>query len=134
MSGTSSLARLLLAFLCAVALVACGSSGSSSSGSSSSGATSESSSGASSSEAGSAASTITIKGFRFTTPDSVSPGATITVKNEDGTAHTVTSDEGGAFDAQAPSGTSTFPAPTKPGSYPFHCTIHPEMHGTLVVK
>jgi plastocyanin len=25
-------------------------------------------------------------------------------------------------------------APTKPGSYPFHCSIHSSMIGTLVVK
>jgi plastocyanin len=128
MSRTHALARLVLAALCAVVLVACGSSGTSSS----SGATS--SSGSSASDGGSSASTITIKDFTFTTPDSVSPGATITVDNKDGTAHTVTSDDGDAFDDSASPGTSTFTAPTKPGTYPFHCTIHPEMHGTLVVK
>jgi plastocyanin len=122
---------MVVAGLCAVGLVACGSSGSSSSDSP---AGSSSSSGASSSDAGSTASTITIKDFSFTTPDSVSPGATVTVDNEDGTAHTVTSDEGDAFDDAASGRTSTFIAPTEPGSYPFHCSIHPSMHGTLVVK
>jgi plastocyanin len=132
MSGTDA-ARLVLAGLCAVTLAACGSSGTSSS----SGATSGSSSSSvtsTTSESGSTASTITIKDFSFTTPASVSPGASITVDNEDGTAHTVTADTGKAFDDAASAGTSTFTAPTKPGSYPFHCTIHPQMHGTLVVK
>lgn len=132
MSGTHVPARLVVAGLCAVGLVACGSSGSSSSSDAS--ASSSSSSGSSSSDAGSTESTITIKDFGFTTPDSVSPGATITVDNEDGTAHTVTSDDGDAFDDAAAEGTTTFTAPTKPGSYPFHCTIHPSMHGTLVVQ
>jgi plastocyanin len=126
MSGTHAPARLVVAALCAVGLVACGSSGSSSD--------SSAGSSSSSSDAGSTASTITIKDFSFTTPDSVSPGATVTVDNEDGTAHTVTSDEGDAFDDAASEGTSTFTAPTEPGSYPFHCSIHPSMHGTLVVK
>jgi plastocyanin len=27
-----------------------------------------------------------------------------------------------------------FKAPTTPGTYPFHCTIHPDMHGSLIVK
>jgi len=134
MSGTHAPARLLLAALSAVTLVACGSSGSSSSATSSSSAAGSSSAGSSSSAAGSTASTITIKSFSFTTPDSVSPGATITVDNEDGTDHTVTSDTGNAFDDAASPGTSTFTAPTKLGSYPFHCTIHPSMHGTLVVR
>jgi plastocyanin len=137
MPRTHSGARLVLAGLCAVTLVACGSSGSSSSSgatSSSSSAGSSSSAASSSSHAGSAASTITIKGFAFSTPDSVSPGATVTVDNQDGTAHTVTADTGGAFDDQAAEGTSTFTAPTTPGSYPFHCSLHPSMHGTLVVK
>jgi plastocyanin len=109
--------------LAVAALAGCGSSGGSSGGSGSGG-----SAGASSSFV------ITIKDFGYTTPASVSPGATITVKNEDDTAHTVTADSGNAFDDQAPTGTSTFTAPTEPGSYPFHCTFHPEMHGTLVVK
>jgi plastocyanin len=60
------------------------------------------------------------------------PGVTRTVDNEDGTAHTVASDDGDAFDDSASPGTSTFTAPMKPGS--FHCNIHPEMHGPLVVK
>jgi plastocyanin len=77
---------------------------------------------------------IMIKNFEFTTPPSVSPGAKVTVDNMDGLAHTVSADKGGAFDSPAPAGKSSFTAPTKPGSYPFHCNIHPEMHGTLVVK
>ena len=134
MSGTRAPARLVVAAFSAAALVACGSSGSSSDATSSSSAAGSSSASSSSSGAGSAAATITIKSFSFTTPDSVSPGATIKVDNEDGTEHTVTSDTGNAFDDAASPGTSTFTAPTKPGSYPFHCTIHPSMHGTLVVK
>ena len=75
-----------------------------------------------------------IKDFAFTTPASVNPGAKVTVNNMDGLEHTVTVDKGNAFDSKAPAGTSSFTAPMAPGSYPFHCTIHPEMHGTLVVK
>ncbi|HEV7188722.1 MAG TPA: cupredoxin domain-containing protein [Blastococcus sp.] len=135
MSGTHNRARLVLVAVCAGALVACGSSGSSSSGTTSNSAPSSPSSAASSSSgAGSTASTITIKSFGFTTPASVSPGATITVDNKDGTDHTVTSDTGNAFDDAASPGTTTFTAPAKPGSYPFHCSIHPSMHGTLVVR
>lgn len=82
----------------------------------------------------SSAAVITIQDFAFTTPPSVSPGAEITVHNTDGLAHTVTADERGGFDSPAPAGDSSFTAPTTPGSHPFHCTIHPGMHGNLVVE
>ena len=129
-SGRST-GRVLRACLCALALAllaalaGCGST--------SAGAAGTSTAAAGSGAAGGSGTAITIKDFTFTTPASVSPGATVTVHNMDGLAHTVTAD-GGDFDSPAPAGNSTFTAPTKPGSYPFHCTIHPEMHGTLVVK
>ncbi len=82
-----------------------------------------------------AATTITIKDFAYGDPLTVAPGAAVTVTNMDAAAHTVTADEGSAFDAQVKGGgTATFTAPTKPGSYAYHCTYHPGMHGTLVVK
>jgi plastocyanin len=58
------------------------------------------------------------------------------VKNEDVQAHTVTSDEAGAFDVPVDGGGATvvFTAPTKPGTYTYYCTYHGNMHGTLVVK
>ena len=74
-----------------------------------------------------------ISGFAFQVPDSVSPGATVSVMNMDGEAHTVTADDGD-FDVQVPAGaTVTFTAPTAPGSYAFTCTYHANMHGVLVV-
>jgi plastocyanin len=76
-----------------------------------------------------------ISKFAYQTPASVAPGATVTVMNMDGEAHTVTADSGGAFDTKIDPGKSaTFTAPMKPGSYAFHCTYHGNMHGTLVVK
>jgi len=78
---------------------------------------------------------VSISGFAFQVPTSVSPGATVSVLNMDGEAHTVTADEGGAFDVQVPGGaTGTFPAPMTPGSYAFHCSYHGDMHGVLVVR
>jgi plastocyanin len=76
---------------------------------------------------------VHISGFAYQVPTSVSPGATVSVMNMDGEAHTVTADEG-AFDVQVAGGaTGTFTAPTTPGSYAFHCTYHANMHGVLVV-
>lgn len=77
---------------------------------------------------------ISIKGFKYTVPASVAPGATISITNADPSAHTVTADDG-AFDVEiGPDGTATLTAPSKPGSYPFICSFHANMTGTLVVK
>jgi plastocyanin len=82
-----------------------------------------------------AAGVIMIKNFAYVVPAHVSPGEKIIVHNEDSTAHTVTADTGGAFSVNVPpSGTATFTAPAKPGSYPFHCTYHANMHGKLTVS
>jgi plastocyanin len=139
MTGTSAQTRRgVAACVFAAALAGCSSSPSAgdAAGTSTSAAVSTTAVAGSSSAAGTSATAavITIKNFGFTTPSSVSPGATITVRNDDSEDHTVTADSGGAFDDKAPPGTSTFTAPSKPGSYPFHCTIHPFMKGTLVVK
>ncbi|HEV7168446.1 MAG TPA: cupredoxin domain-containing protein [Micrococcaceae bacterium] len=79
---------------------------------------------------------ITIKDFGYQAPTSVAPGSTVTVTNMDPQSHTVTSDDGSSFDAvvAGDGGTATFKAPTKPGTYKYHCTYHGNMHGTLVVK
>ena len=78
---------------------------------------------------------ITITNFAYQGPVSVSPGSTVTVKNEDSQAHTVTSDQAGLFDAVVPGGGNVvFTAPTTAGSYAYQCTYSSNMHGTLVVK
>jgi plastocyanin len=79
---------------------------------------------------------IMIKNFAFTGPASVKAGSTVTVMNEDSEAHTVTADSSsGGFDVTVPAGaTKTFTAPAKPGTYPYHCNYHSNMHGTLRVS
>jgi plastocyanin len=64
----------------------------------------------------------------------VKAGATVTVHNADDTAHTVSAADG-SFDTMPVFAVTskTFVAPTKPGSYMFHCNIHANMRGTLVV-
>lgn len=80
---------------------------------------------------------VEISGFKFA-PETlkVKPGQTIKVTNRDSVSHTVTADDGTSFESgllgKDQSGTIT--APTKPGSYGFHCTPHPYMKGTLVVE
>jgi len=83
---------------------------------------------------GAAAATITIEGFKYSDV-TVPPGAQVTVINKDSAKHTVTSDASGGFDVDvAGNGQATFTAPSTPGSYPYHCTYHPSMHGTLTVS
>ncbi|MFP5368576.1 MAG: cupredoxin domain-containing protein, partial [Actinomycetes bacterium] len=81
-----------------------------------------------------AAAEILIKGFKYQGAETVSPGAEITVTNEDVEAHTITADTGNTFDANIEVGTGTFTAPTEPGTYPYHCNFHGNMKGTLTVK
>ena len=92
-----------------------------------------SSSKSSSSSSGSAAD-ITISGTAFSDVKPVKAGATVTVKNEDGFAHTVTADNG-EFNTNNIDGgkTVTFTAPATPGTYKFHCNIHSSMHAELTV-
>ncbi|MFE5934141.1 cupredoxin domain-containing protein [Streptomyces sp. NPDC056470] len=79
---------------------------------------------------------IAIRGFAFHPADlKVRPGATVTVANEDSVPHTVTATGSDAFDTGEIAGgrSATFTAPDKPGTYPFFCSIHPNMKATLTV-
>jgi plastocyanin len=82
----------------------------------------------------SSGSTITIHGFMFNPPTlSVKAGTTITVKNTDDTAHTVTALDG-SFDTKPinPGTTATFTV-SKAGTFHYHCNIHNYMTGTIQV-
>ena len=86
-------------------------------------------------EAGEEAGVIVIVDFEYQVPDSVPAGGQITIRNDDGVGHTVTSDEAGLFDVSvAPGEEVMLPVPDEPGEYPFHCTPHPTMTATLVVE
>ncbi|GAC1326713.1 MAG: hypothetical protein NVSMB13_12210 [Mycobacteriales bacterium] len=77
---------------------------------------------------------LTVKSFKFA-DITVAPGATIRLVNEDDEPHTVTADDKSfdskTFDKKAP---GSLVAPSKPGTYKFHCEVHPSMHGTLTVR
>ena len=120
----------LLSALCLMAaLAACGSSGSGGSYANTATATGSPSSSVA------AAATITISGMKFGDPVTVAPGATIEIVNDDTAEHSVTSNTAGQFDTDVDGGAKeTFTAPTQPGEYAFHCTYHPNMKGTLIVK
>ena len=71
----------------------------------------------------------------------VKAGETITWKNDDTAIHTATSGENstpdGKFDTSLVSpGQSSQPTamPNEPGQYPYFCTLHPWMTGTVTVS
>ena len=71
----------------------------------------------------------------------VKAGETITWKNDDTAIHTATSGENstpdGKFDTSLVSpGQSSKPTamPNEPGQYPYFCTLHPWMTGTVTVS
>jgi plastocyanin len=112
----------------ALLFAGCGGGSSPSASANSGGSSSQAASGASSSA-------VTISNFKFAPASvTVKHGAHVTVTNQDSAAHTATADDGHSFDTGTLSqGASQAISVSKPGSYPNHCSIHPFMHGTLVV-
>ena len=78
---------------------------------------------------------VTIDNFAFSPATlKVKVGQKVSWTNQQqGVAHPVTAD-GGTFDHPMPSGATFSFAFTKAGSFAYHCTIHPSMHGTIVVS
>lgn len=65
---------------------------------------------------------------------SVPAGSTVTWKNEDSYAHTVTMSGKGGFDSGNLDGGKTFSKTfTNAGTYSYACSIHPSMTGTVTV-
>ncbi|APV43377.1 Cupredoxin-like domain-containing protein [Dehalogenimonas formicexedens] len=64
----------------------------------------------------------------------VSVGTTVTWRNKDSVQHSVTSSNG-IFDSGLfnPGGSYTYTFNTA-GTYPYYCTIHPGMTGTIIVQ
>ncbi|EYD75039.1 Copper binding protein, plastocyanin/azurin family [Rubellimicrobium mesophilum DSM 19309] len=78
--------------------------------------------------------TVTIRDRAFNPPSlTVAVGQPVRFVNEDGVTHTITADDG-AFDVEdmtpGRAVRLTFPAP---GTYAYHCEIHPMMTGTLTI-
>lgn len=76
---------------------------------------------------------VTIQNFAFN-PNSVtiSSGDTVKWTNMDSTAHTVTGTDFSSGNLnKGDSYENTF---TKAGTYDYHCSIHPSMTGTVIVK
>ena len=78
--------------------------------------------------------TITIADFAYPPTTTVNVGDSVTWSNESGVAHTATAD-GGSFDtASIANGASASVPFDTPGTFAYHCAIHPQMTGSIVVQ
>ena len=78
---------------------------------------------------------ITIKDFKFSpNPLKAKAGATITVKNDDPTTHTLTADDKSFDTGEVANGTSSkITLPTKAATVTYHCEIHNFMKASVEV-
>lgn len=79
---------------------------------------------------------VEIEDFAYRPDTIVVPAGTIVEwKNRDGVGHTVTSDQAGLFDSGVLQPDERFSHRFDvPGVYPYHCSLHPSMTGTVVVS
>jgi plastocyanin len=124
------LGPLLLVAPVVIALASCGGGG----GGSSAAATSTHAAAAAPSGAGQQG--VSIRNFTFEPRTiTVKTGARITVSNRDSTAHTASSDDGSSFETGsiAPGSSRTITL-KRTGRVTYHCSIHPFMHGAIIVR
>jgi plastocyanin len=77
---------------------------------------------------------VAIQGFAFGPATiTVKPGTTVTWTQQDEDQHTVTANDGSFTSSPLITGTTYTHTFTAPGTYQYHCSIHPFMHGTVVV-
>jgi len=81
-----------------------------------------------------AAASVSIKNMAFNPGGvSVAMGATITWSNNDTTIHTVTADDGSFNSGNIAVGATYSRVFSTTGTFSYHCTLHPEMTGKVVV-
>ena len=78
---------------------------------------------------------VNIDNFSFSPQTlTVKAGTTITWTNRDDIPHTVVANDG-SFKSKVLDTNDKFSfTATKPGTYPYFCSIHPKMTGTLIVE
>ena len=78
---------------------------------------------------------VAIQGFAFgPAAITVKPGTTVTWTQQDEDQHTVTANDGSFTSSPLVTGATYTHTFTAPGTYQYHCSIHPFMHGTVVVS
>ena len=85
---------------------------------------------------GSASIAVSIEGFAFSSADlTIKAGDMVTWTNNDSAPHTVTSDAGSELGSETISSGKTYSHTfTTPGTYAYHCGLHPSMRGTVTVE
>jgi plastocyanin len=68
------------------------------------------------------------------TPLRVSAGTRVVFSNQSSVTHTATQNGGGFDTGNIRAGKTASVTFKRPGVYVFHCSIHPFMHGKIVVK
>jgi plastocyanin len=77
---------------------------------------------------------VTIADFSFSPASiTVHVGDTVQWVNDGPSAHTATADDGSFNTGVLQKGQSASVVFHQPGTFPYHCSIHPFMHGTVVV-
>jgi plastocyanin len=85
--------------------------------------------------ASAAVSQITIQSFKFAPATVTVPvGTTVTWVNHDDDAHTVTADDGRLASPGLDHGEQFSYRFTAPGTYTYHCALHPHMTARIIVK
>lgn len=78
---------------------------------------------------------VSISGFAFNpTTSTVSIGTTITWTNNDVVAHTVTADDNSFNSGLIQPGATYSKTFSSAATIPYHCTVHPTMHGAVIVQ
>ena len=79
--------------------------------------------------------TVSIVNMAFTPATiTVTAGTTVTWNNNDNITHTVTADDDSYDSGNIGAGSSFTRTFSIAGTYPYHCTIHPSMKATIVVR
>lgn len=83
---------------------------------------------------GPAQATVAIKNFAFNpSPLTIKVGTTVTWTNQDAFTHTATADDGSFNTGLIPPHQSHSVTFSTPGTFTYHCMIHPFMHGMVTV-
>lgn len=78
---------------------------------------------------------VAISNFSFQPQDVTIPvGATIVWTNQDTAPHSIAADDGSFNSENLTMNSIHRRVFTTAGSFPYHCGVHPNMHGTIIVK